>query len=554
MTPANDHASPKNSAGKPARLVPGLDVRAGQTIAAKYRVEGLLGSGSSGVSLAARNVHLQEPVVLKILASYTDAQADLVRRRLEKARQASRLRSSHLARILDIGVTEDGLPYVASEKLEGRTLEQELEERGTIPVEEAVRWTLEACEALAEAHAAGLVHGDLKPNNFFLADAKGDEPRRLVVLDFGTTSPLDAIGDQTASAFFGSPAFLAPEQIQDPGKSDGRVDVWALGVLLYRMISGGLPFSADSVSGMIVAVVYDEPALLRDAPYELAAVVASCLQKTAEKRPADVRELAASLEPFAGDAGKRLSERVAVMLDAPPASIPQGFAPDDSGAFRALSLTPVPPRPGAAKVRSFRPTWRTAAGAFAAAAAACLLTWTAVDNVQRPSTFANAAAAEEPASITTVSAADLPSEHQAAQVAAAEALAIAEAAAARQAAQDEAVAPAPDETQAAAGTGPAETEANALPDARPSVSFAPSEDRPARPTPLATAQPIPTVPVEALRTPPPPTSQAAPLPAPPHAVVAPPAPLRPSQATSTRHGIPTTREASAVRMTVDPRY
>src|SRR3954465_13075536 len=97
------------------RLVPGLSVRAGQTIAGKYRVEELLGSGASGVVISARNIHLREPVVLKILASYTDGQEEVVRKRLQKARVAAQLEGKHVARIVDIGVTEDGLPYVASE-------------------------------------------------------------------------------------------------------------------------------------------------------------------------------------------------------------------------------------------------------------------------------------------------------------------------------------------------------------------------------------------------------------------------------------------------------
>ena len=323
--------------------MPGLDVRAGQTIAGKYRVKELLGHGPSGVVLAARNVHLREQVVLKILASYTDGQEELLQRRLKKARIASRLKSEHVARIVDIGVTADGMSYVATEALDGTTLEAELAERGMLPVEEAARWVLEACEGLAEAHAAGLVHGDLKPQNIFLA--RSGDTRTLKILDFGSTSPLDAIGDQSASAFFGSPAFVAPEQIQSPADVDARADVWALGVLLYNLVSGQLPFVADTLSGVIVAVVYDAPSLLTDAPYELARLVARCLEKDPANRPQDVRELAAALDPFAGSEGARLSERVQAMLDAGSmAPITIGAIADsaDDDAFGAERISDEP--------------------------------------------------------------------------------------------------------------------------------------------------------------------------------------------------------------------
>lgn len=299
-----------SNGGAGPRLVPGLELRRGQVVAGKYRIEDLLGSQASGVVVRALHLPLRRTVALKIMAAYTSEQTEAVSRRVARARVASHFRGDNVARILDIGVTDDGSAYIASEYLEGMSLKAELAARGSLAVEEAVRWILQACEGLAEAHASGVVHGDLKPENLFLANVDGR--RVLKILDFGMTSALDGMSDAHTTTLFGSPAYLSPEQIQAPERADTRADFWALGAILFELITGKPPFAADTLSGVLVAVAYDAAPLLTEAPYELARVVSECLAKDPAERIQNVGELAEQLAPFAGEDGARLSEQVVV--------------------------------------------------------------------------------------------------------------------------------------------------------------------------------------------------------------------------------------------------
>ena len=286
-------ASKSNGAAAGLRL-PGIRTK-GDLIAGRYRVEAVLGRGSSGFVVAARHPHTREQVRLKILTYATRSGQKVQRQYLAKAHLAATLESPHAARILDTGFTDDGDAFIATDFLGGRSLADELRARKQLPVAEAVRWIVQACDAIGEAHAKGFVHGDLKPQNVFLVGQ--GETRIAKVVDFGMNAPVD----EKSPAFFSSPAYLAPELITDPENAGARADVWALGVMLHQLVTGALPFAGSTIAAMLVAVASGEPAPLPDAPEGLAELVAKCLAKDPRQRFTDARALAQRLAPFAKD-------------------------------------------------------------------------------------------------------------------------------------------------------------------------------------------------------------------------------------------------------------
>ncbi len=366
-TSASDADDPRGA----LRLVPGLDVRAGQLVAARYRVESLVETCGACVFLSATHVVMRQPVTLKLFASYTDVQSEGIAKQLERARVAAELRGEHVAHVVDVGTTEAGLPYVAIERHEGVTLEAELDARGRLPFSEATRWILEACVGLAEAHGRGLVHGALRPRNLLLAtptprrgrDRTGArqarETRTLKVLDFGTLGPLDLPGEQSLSAFVGSPAYLAPEQLRAPDATTERADIWALGVLLYELIAGTPPFVGESVSQVMMSVAFDAPSLLTDAPYELARLVHRCLSKLPAERPADVAVLARELAPFAGNDGDAIADRVERALASAANGTTGRRASTSSRARDEGSIAPVAVSLERMPELGLRPGWKT---------------------------------------------------------------------------------------------------------------------------------------------------------------------------------------------------
>jgi serine/threonine-protein kinase len=278
-------------------------VEPGQVVAGKYRVDCVLGRGGMGVVVSATHLVLDQPVAIKFLRPEACGNATAVARILREARTVIRMETEHVARVLDCGVENDS-PFVVMELLHGRSLARELALRGPLPVAEACDYLLQACDAIGEAHALGIVHRDLKPGNLFVARRRGGVSQ-IKVLDFGLSKVLAAhevLGENSltdAHSLLGTPLYVSPEQLRSSKEVDAHTDVWALGLLLYQLITGYTPFYARSIPKLFAQIAREPAQPLRElrpeVPAELDAVVQRCLAKAPEDRFANAAELGLAL-------------------------------------------------------------------------------------------------------------------------------------------------------------------------------------------------------------------------------------------------------------------
>lgn len=293
----------------------------GSVLAGRYVVEDLVGRGGMGVVFAVRHVSLGTRFAVKLMLPDVAADEELSVRFLREARAASAITSDHVVKIFDVGRLDDGSLFIVMELLRGHDLEHELRARGSLPADEVARYGVQISDALAEAHLRGIVHRDLKPANLFLVD-RGPEPPLLKILDFGIskTSALDrGVGDEptltVTDATLGSPKYMSPEQLRSPKHVDGRSDMWSVGVILYRALTGRLPFTADTLGEYITKVLTDRPDPFTDLdasiPKELRMAVSSCLVADLARRCPGARAMLHDLSPLAREEAHTAIARLA---------------------------------------------------------------------------------------------------------------------------------------------------------------------------------------------------------------------------------------------------
>jgi serine/threonine-protein kinase len=274
-----------------------VDPILGRVIAGKYRIDELVGAGSVGVVYKAFHIDLERDVAVKILHEEVRSHTMAVARFKAEARGAARLDHPNIARVLDAG-EEGGLSYIVMELVIGPTLETVISAHGKISTPRAIDIAFQVSGALARAHAEGIVHRDVKPENIMLTegiDVDGAPAEIVKVCDFGVAKTLgEGAGLTVGGALVGSPAYMSPEQARG-GTPEPRSDIYALGVVLYEMTTGRLPFLGEQVSDLITMHIVQRPT--RPSEIEpgyhqhLEALVMQMLEKRPADRPASARWL-----------------------------------------------------------------------------------------------------------------------------------------------------------------------------------------------------------------------------------------------------------------------
>jgi serine/threonine-protein kinase len=295
-------------------LPPKADPLLGQVLAGRYMIHKKLGEGGMGAVYLATHNLLEKQVALKVLHGEFARKPDLVERFMQEAKAASRIRHENVIDISDFGSTAEGMVFFAMELLKGHDLHEEVARARLagqlLPWERTKKIFLQICSALSAAHAIGIIHRDLKPENIYLVEFLG-EPDFVKLLDFGIAKLTEvAEGDRKLTRtgmLFGTPEYMSPEQARGD-TIDARVDVYAMGCILFQMVTGRVPFEADNFMSVLslhlvepVPVIPPEVFDSIGAPRALAAVIDCALAKDRNQRFASIDELAAAVRRASGD-------------------------------------------------------------------------------------------------------------------------------------------------------------------------------------------------------------------------------------------------------------
>lgn len=322
----------------------------GTLLEGKYRIERLLGAGGMGSVWVAEHTMLHRPVAVKVLdSSATTRDATAVQRFLREAQTAARLRSDHIVDVLDVGRFEDGTPFLIMELLEGETLSSRIKREGRLQQGEAALLVDHLLSGLSAAHAAGVIHRDIKPDNCFITRKDGRD--HLKLLDFGISKVAGDAREMRMTrtgVVMGTPYYMAPEQARGAKEIDHRCDLYAVGAILYECVTGRVPFEAESVNELLFKIVLEPLVPPRSMAPELdpkfEALILHAMGREADQRYQTAAQFREALAPFITG---RVSTgtQVVVFTSQPPPATPritppisgnEQTAPIDSDAVRAI--------------------------------------------------------------------------------------------------------------------------------------------------------------------------------------------------------------------------
>jgi len=280
---------------------PPPDPLIGRVLDGRYQVEKVLGEGGMGVVYRAKHTTLGKALAVKVLRAEVSKDSEIVQRFRQEARSATEIGNEHIIDISDFGALPDGSTYFVMEFLDGIAITKALELERPISAARTVKIAKQICTALGAAHNANIVHRDLKPDNIYLVK-RSSETDFVKVLDFGIAKVGGATSKLTrAGAVFGTPHYMSPEQCAGTDV-DQRTDIYALGIILYEMVTGRVPFDADNLMGILTKHLYEKPIAPRevqptsDIPPALESVIMKAIEKNREQRYQTMQEMRADLE------------------------------------------------------------------------------------------------------------------------------------------------------------------------------------------------------------------------------------------------------------------
>src|SRR6266705_149509 len=264
-----------------------LTTRLTRALGSAYTLDGEIGRGGMGVVFTARDERLKRQVAVKVLPPELAFREEIRLRFVREAETAARLSHPHIVPIHSVGESPDGLVYFVMAYVDGESRGAKLKRRGRLPPDESRRIMQETADALGAAHAFGIIHRDVKPDNILLEGSRG----RVVVTDFGIAKALSSTtGGATLTATgvaIGTPHYMSPEQAAGDREIDGRSDIYSLGVVAYQMLAGELPFQAPTVPGILMKHITERAPLITDRRPEVPEDLAACVMRSLEKDPED---------------------------------------------------------------------------------------------------------------------------------------------------------------------------------------------------------------------------------------------------------------------------